>query len=83
MLRELSLSRGLKPIDTVVAEDYMDDGSTIKLSLTIDREKGSALFDFTGTDPELHGNCNAPTAVTSSAIIYSLRCLVNAEIPLN
>lgn len=61
----------------------MDDGSKIKLALTIDRNKGSAVFDFTGTDPELHGNCNAPKAVTSSAIIYSLRCLVNSEIPLN
>ena len=29
------------------------------------------------------GNINAPKAVTHSALIYSLRCLVNEDIPLN
>ena len=83
MLRELSLKHNLKEIDTVYSSDYMDDGSLINLSLTIDRAKGTAYFDFTGTDPEMYGNCNAPKAITSSAVIYCLRCLVNTEIPLN
>lgn len=65
----------------VSAEDFMDDGSQLKLKLTI--ENGEAIFDFTGTDPEMYGNSNAPRAITSSAIIYCLRCLVNADIPLN
>eukprot|EP00347_Sterkiella_histriomuscorum_P006120 403353992 len=83
MLKELSISQGLKEIDTIQAIDYMDDGSMILLNLTIDRIKGEALFDFTGTDPETYGNCNAPRAIASSAIIYCLRCLVNSDIPLN
>lgn len=29
------------------------------------------------------GNINAPEAVTYSAIIYCLRCLISADIPLN
>lgn len=33
--------------------------------------------------PEVYGNCNAPPAVTYSAILYALRCLVNRDIPLN
>lgn len=61
----------------------MDDGSELKLRLTVDGETGSAKFDFSGTDPEMYANANAPRAITSSAIIYCLRCLVNAEIPLN
>jgi 5-oxoprolinase (ATP-hydrolysing) len=64
----------------------MDDGSTMRLALTIDcREPGkeSAHFDFEGTDPEMYGNCNAPNSITYSAIIYCLRCLVNSDIPLN
>ena len=61
----------------------MDDGSTIRLALTINRDEGSAVFDFTGTDPEMYGNCNAPRSITSSALIYCLRCLVQADIPLN
>lgn len=47
------------------------------------RSDGSATFDFTGTGPEVYGNLNAPPAVAYSAIIYSLRCLVTRDIPLN
>ena len=36
-----------------------------------------------GIGPEVFGNCNAPPAVTYSAAIYCLRCLVGADIPLN
>jgi len=61
----------------------MDDGSVIRLALTIDRKDGSAIFDFTGTSEEMLGNCNAPRSITSSAVIYCLRCLVDSDIPLN
>lgn len=61
----------------------MDDGSKIHLEMTIDRNQGSAKFDFSGTDAEMYGNCNAPRSITFSAIIYCLRCLVVTEIPLN
>ncbi len=82
-LRELSSSKGLKEVDTIEAVDHMDDGSPITLQLTIDRRDGSATFDFTGTSPEIWGNWNAPKAVTTSAILYSLRCLIQKDIPLN
>lgn len=65
------------------AEEFMDDGSPIKLKVTIDPEKGEAVFDFSGTGPEVYGNINAPEAVTYSAIIYCLRCLISEDIPLN
>lgn len=65
------------------AVDYMDDGSRIELAVDIDPESGSAVFDFTGTGPEVFGNHNAPPAVTYSAVIYSLRSLVAEDIPLN
>lgn len=65
------------------AIDYMDDGSTLRLKIRIDRESGSATFDFTGTSKEIYGNLNAPRAITFSAIIYVLRSLVNEDIPLN
>ena len=45
--------------------------------------QGNALFDFSGTGPEVAGNCNAPRAVTLSALIYCLRCLVGHDVPLN
>jgi 5-oxoprolinase (ATP-hydrolysing) len=41
------------------------------------------VFDFEGTGPEVYANINAPEAVTYSAIIYCLRCLIDQDIPLN
>ncbi|MGB5684506.1 MAG: hydantoinase B/oxoprolinase family protein, partial [Candidatus Electrothrix sp.] len=82
-LCQLSLNRGMAEQDAVEAVDYLDDGSPIRLRLSIDRRDGSAVFDFTGTGPELWGNLNAPKAVTQSALLYSLRCLVEKDIPLN
>ncbi|OAX82643.1 hypothetical protein ACJ72_03005 [Emergomyces africanus] len=67
----------------LAAVDYMDDGSPIHLKISIDAEKGEAEFDFEGTGPEVYGNINAPEAVTYSAIIYCLRCLISEDIPLN
>ena len=86
---ELSVRNLLKDVSKrfegrdLSAVDYMDDGSPIKLKITIDAEKGEAVFDFTGTGPEVYANTNAPEAVTYSAIIYCLRCLIKEEIPLN
>jgi 5-oxoprolinase (ATP-hydrolysing) len=82
-LKKLSLDKAMAQVDTVRAVDYMDDGSAIALALTIDRRHGSATFDFTGTGAETWGNCNAPKAVTQSAILYCLRCLIGKELPLN
>jgi 5-oxoprolinase (ATP-hydrolysing) len=61
----------------------MDDGTAIRLAVTINRKEGAATFDFSGTGHEVFGNTNAPPAVTKSAVIYSLRCLVSRDIPLN
>ncbi|KAL5614169.1 hypothetical protein BROUX41_000007 [Berkeleyomyces rouxiae] len=67
----------------LTAMDYMDDGTPICLTITIDGKTGSAVFDFEGTGVEVYGNTNAPVAITHSAIIYCLRALVASEIPLN
>ncbi|XP_066151271.1 5-oxoprolinase [Euwallacea fornicatus] len=63
--------------------DHMDDGSPINLKVTLDEESGSAFCDFSGSGPEVWGNCNAPRAVTLSALIYCLRCMVGHDVPLN
>lgn len=68
---------------TIEEEDYMDDGSVIHLKLSIDSNKGEAIFDFGGTSAEVYGNWNAPEAVTAAAVIYCIRCLVDVDIPLN
>lgn len=61
----------------------MDDGTPIVLTVTIDEANGSAICDFTGTGSEVWGNCNTPRAITLSALIYCLRCMVGHDVPLN
>ncbi|GAB4560738.1 MAG: hydantoinase B/oxoprolinase family protein [Haliangiales bacterium] len=62
-------------------EDALDDGARIAVTLNV---KGEQLaIDFTGTDAQLDSNLNAPEAVAVSAVIYVLRTLVGAQIPLN
>ncbi|XP_053788951.1 LOW QUALITY PROTEIN: 5-oxoprolinase, partial [Vidua chalybeata] len=68
---------------SLAAEDTMDDGTPIRLRVHLEPRGGSAVFDFGGTGPEVLGNCNAPRAITLSALIYCLRCLVGHDIPLN
>ncbi|KAI4628332.1 hypothetical protein J4E80_002470 [Alternaria sp. BMP 0032] len=71
---------GGKPL---VALDFMDDGTPIKLAITINPDNGSAHFDFTGTGEEGYHSFNAPQAIARSATLYVLRCLINQDIPLN
>ncbi len=87
LLRKFGLRSGFaadKGVISVEAEEFLDDGSPIHLRVEIDIENGSAVFDFTGTGVEILGNLNAPRSVTASAIIYSLRCMIDdADMPLN
>lgn len=83
MLRAFAATQGLGEGGVVAARDSMDDGTPICLAVRVDAAAGSAVFDFTGTGAQVWGNTNAPPAVTASAIIYALRCMVTRDIPLN
>jgi len=61
----------------------MDDGSPLRVAITVDHEARTATVDFTGTGGQRDDNFNAPPAVTRSAVLYALRCLVGSDIPLN
>jgi 5-oxoprolinase (ATP-hydrolysing) len=61
------------------ARDFMDDGTIIQLEIRIDPETGNAVFDWTGTGPQTHGNFNSPISLSYAAIIYSLRCMISCE----
>ncbi|KAK1999727.1 hydantoinase B/oxoprolinase [Colletotrichum falcatum] len=80
MLKTIHKRTAGKPLSAV---DYMDDGTPIQLEVTIDPATGGAVFDFSGTGPEAYGNWNAPIAICNSSIIFALRCMVDADIPLN
>ncbi|XP_038070278.1 5-oxoprolinase-like [Patiria miniata] len=84
MLREIGRNTQEKLGTTrLSAQDYLDDGTPIVLSIDINIEEGTAFFDFTGTGFEVYGNLNAPKAITKSAIIYCLRCMIGHDVPLN
>ena len=63
------------------AEEFLDDGSTLKVKLS---KKGKGLnIDFKGSAPIHNGNLNATPAIVNSVVLYVLRLLVNQAIPLN
>jgi len=61
--------------------DFLDDGSRIAVTLRIKGDE--AEVDFAGTDPELAGNLNAPSAVVTAAVLYTFRTLIPRPVPLN
>lgn len=65
------------------ATEMNDDGIEFRLKVTIDKDTGEAVFDFTGTGPEHSGNLNAPPTCSYSVIMYCLRSMISADIPLN
>lgn len=68
---------------TMVSQDYLDDGTPIVLKIDINPEKGDAVFDFTESGNEMYANLNSPKAILFSAVLYVLRSLISSDIPLN
>jgi 5-oxoprolinase (ATP-hydrolysing) len=84
LLKRVSVAQKMSPVGMLCAEDFMDDGTPVRLAITIDRDAGNAVFDFTGTGPSVaNGNTNAPRSIASSAVIYALRSMVTDDIPMN
>ncbi|MBN8999530.1 MAG: hydantoinase B/oxoprolinase family protein, partial [Rhizobiales bacterium] len=60
-----------------------DQGATIRVKITVDKEKREATVDFTGTSPQQPTNFNAPEPVTRAAVLYAFRVMVEGDIPMN
>ncbi len=60
-----------------------DQGSIIRVRISVDRERREATVDFTGTSPQQETNFNAPEPVTRAAVLYVFRLMVNRDIPMN
>jgi 5-oxoprolinase (ATP-hydrolysing) len=61
----------------------MDQGTVIKVKLTIDKVRREATVDFTGTSAQQPTNFNAPEPVARAAVLYVFRVMVDDEIPMN
>lgn len=64
-------------------EYEMDQGTVIKVKITVDKQKREATVDFTGTSPQQNTNFNAPEPVTRAAVLYVFRVMVDDDIPMN
>ena len=89
-LRLLEALRRIPPGEYAF-EDVMDDdgvGTTnipIKLKVTVPQHGSNrkVLFDFTGTGPQVKGNINSTVTVTLAGVLYSLKALLDPEVPNN
>jgi 5-oxoprolinase (ATP-hydrolysing) len=61
----------------------LDNGAQIRVSVRVDPARRSAHIDFSGTSMQLANNFNAPRAITTAAVLYVFRTLVDDDIPLN
>ena len=61
----------------------LDNGQAITVQIAVDAEAGTACVDFSGTSPQQANNFNAPRAVTTAAVLYVFRTLIDEPIPLN
>ncbi|MBX3407744.1 MAG: hydantoinase B/oxoprolinase family protein [Phycisphaeraceae bacterium] len=69
------------PLGTMHADDAMDDGSPVRVSL--DNRGDELVIDFAGSGPGHAGNLNATPAIVRSCIVYALRILLARPVPLN
>lgn len=77
-------------------QDYLETaaGQSVPIQVTItildpkaqhckDASGAAAVFDFTGTCEVVAGNLNANRAIVTAAVLYTLRLLVDEDMPLN
>jgi 5-oxoprolinase (ATP-hydrolysing) len=61
----------------------MDNGARIEVAVRVDPKARGARIDFSGTSAQLQDNFNAPSAVTTAAVLYVFRTLIDDDLPLN
>lgn len=75
------------PDGTYSFTDFMDDDGLepqpVKIAVTLTIKQDRAIVDFSHSSPQVTGNINANLAVTTSAVLYVFRSLVEEDIPFN
>jgi len=80
---EESVRRVISALKNSEYEYPTDQGSVIKVKISVDQEARSATVDFTGTTGVKPNNFNAPEPVTRAAVLYCFRVMVDGDIPMN
>ena len=76
-----SVRRVIEKLKDSAFEYPTDQGSMIKVKITVDKANRSAKVDFTGTSEAKANNFNAPAPVTRAAVLYSFRVMVEGNDP--
>jgi N-methylhydantoinase B len=67
--------------------DYLDgdgrEAEAIPIRLTVEVKGDSISFDFRESGDQVKGSVNAVYAITVSAVLYVLHCLLDRDIPVN
>jgi N-methylhydantoinase B/oxoprolinase/acetone carboxylase alpha subunit len=75
------------PDGTYAFEDFLDDDGIsdrpIKIGVRLTIRGDRAVVDFRSSSPQTEGGVNANYAITSSAVLYVFRSLVEEDIPFN
>ncbi|NRG17815.1 hydantoinase B/oxoprolinase family protein [Rhizobiales bacterium] len=80
---EESVRRVIEALTDSEYEYPTDQGSVIKVKITVDKAAREATVDFTGTSDVKPNNFNAPEPVTRAAVLYCFRVMVEGHIPMN
>ncbi|MBB3974549.1 hydantoinase B/oxoprolinase family protein [Hansschlegelia beijingensis] len=78
-----SVARVIERLEDAEFACETDQGATIRVRISVDREARTATVDFTGTSPQQPDNFNAPEPVTRAAVLYAFRVMVDDDIPMN
>lgn len=80
---EESVRRAIGALHDSAYSYETDQGSVIKVKISVDQKQRTATVDFTGTTAQQKNNFNAPEPVTRAAVLYAFRMMVQGNIPIN
>ncbi|HVT77979.1 MAG TPA: hydantoinase B/oxoprolinase family protein [Acidimicrobiales bacterium] len=88
--RRMRTALGALPNGSWTFKDVLDSTgagaaqrAAVAIRLRVTVASDAITFDFTGTDPQSHGNVNAVASVTVSAVGFALRTATDPTIPAN
>jgi 5-oxoprolinase (ATP-hydrolysing) len=78
-----SVARVIETLEPSSFAVETDTGARIEVAIRLDRARGKAIVDFTGTSGQQPDTFNAPEPITRACVLYVFRTLVDDDIPLN
>jgi N-methylhydantoinase B len=75
------------PHGSFAAEGFLDDDGVgddpVRIVVRVTLSPDGIVYDLTGSAPQQRGSVNATYAMTLSNCAYSLRCLLDPDLPMN